>query len=501
VADAEPAADRPLGGLIKHAAIYGSGFVATAAVGLILVPVYTHSLTPSDYGLLALMLVMYGLLKQVYDLGFTNSVARFFFDEDTTDVHHMSATGLAFLAGFGGALTALLWLLSAPLSDLITGSESHANLIRIVGVTLYAEALAIVPLTLIRMQERSTAFVAITLARLVAALVLGVVFVAVLDLGVRGALLGNAVPAVAVLVLLLPEYRHVVRGRPSPVLLRQMLVFGLPFFPVLLSGWLIDASDRYLLDLFRTREEVGLYSLAYRVAQVMQISVAAFSMGWAPLRYRIYSRPDAPAVYRQLTNWYVLAAAFVSVALSVFSALIIDLVAPPSYEEAAEVVPLLVFAYLLQGLYLLMVTGMGVTKRTAPMAWIGAAGAVLNVGINLLLIPKWGMKAAALTTVLAYALMVWGSWFYSQRVYPIPYDWARLARVFGIGTVVTGTVALISPDGIIPEIACAIIALALFSVLAMWLAVKPAELATARGWLSARLRRRGRPSAEPGIPG
>ena len=105
-----------------------------------------------------------------------------------------------------------------------------------------------------------------------------------------------------------------------------MLAFGLPFFPVLLSIWIIDASDRYLLEVFTTREEVGQYSLAYRIAQVMQIAVAAFSLGWAPLRYKIYERADAGGVYRSLTNYYVLAASLLAVALAVFAREIVSLV-------------------------------------------------------------------------------------------------------------------------------------------------------------------------------
>jgi O-antigen/teichoic acid export membrane protein len=483
---AEAPAGRPLRDLVRHTAIYGSGFVATAAVGLVLVPVYTHYLTPSEYGLLALLLVLYGLMKQVYDLGFTNSVGRFFFDDDEgTDVRHMSATGLAFLFGYGGLLTALLWVLDSEVSDLLTGSSEHGELVRIVAVTLYAEALAIVPLTLIRMQERSTAFLRITVARLLTALVFGVVFVAGFEWGVRGALLGNAVPALGVLLLLVPEYRHALAGRPSRDLLKQMMAFGLPFFPVILSGWLIDASDRYILELFRSRDEVGYYSLAYRLGQVMQIAVAAFSMGWAPLRYRIYSRPDAREIYRRLATYYVVVAGVVAVALAAFAAPIVALVSPPEYASAAGVVPLIVLAYGLQGLYLLTITGMGVTKKTAPLAWISAAGAAVNIGLNLLLVPEYGMKAAAAMTAVAYALMVYGSWHYSQRVYAIDYDWGRIARVLALGVAAVAALALVGPSGVAAQLAGAVVACALYvSALRATGAVGADDVASARAWLA-----------------
>ena len=447
----EEPSQRPFRDLIRHTLVYGSGFVTMAAVSLILTPVYAHQLGPSGFGLLALMLVLYGLMKQVYDLGFMNSVGRFFFDDDGKDagaeLGQMRITGLLFLAGWGAALTALLCIPAGTWSDLLTGTPDHANLVRIVSVTLFAEALTIVPLTLIRMQERSGLFVTISVARFVATLVLSVVFVAGLDMGVRGALLGNAVPAVAVLFLLFPEYLLARGNRPSRELLGRMLAFGLPFFPYLLATWLIEASDRYLLELFTTRDEVGWYALGYRIAAVMQISVAAFSMGWAPLRYRILGRDDAQQLYSRLATYFVLAGSLMVVALSVFARDLVALVAPPDFEPAAEVIPMLALAYLLGGLSILMMTGMAVVKRTTSLAWLAALAAGVNIGLNLLLIPVWGMHAAAATTVLANAIMVAGAWIYSQRVYPVPYEWKRIGVITAAASVVVAGAWLVSPPG------------------------------------------------------
>jgi O-antigen/teichoic acid export membrane protein len=480
----------PLRSLGRHTLIYGSGYVATAAVSLILVPIYTRYFTPSEYGLLALMLVLYGVGQRIYDLGFTNSVARFFFDEGEDREHglrQMRVTSLTFLAAYAGMLTLSLCLFAGSWSDLLTGSGRHADLVRIVSLTLFAETLSIVPLTLIRMEERSGLFLLITLVRLVSSLGLAIVFVVALGWGVRGALLANALPAGGILIALLARRPDDLRGRASWSLLKQMLAFGLPFFPVLISGWVIDASDRYLLEVFRSRDEVGFYSLAYRFAQVMQLGVAAFSMGWAPLRYQIYERPDAKAVYRRLTNAYVLVAAVPAVAIAVFAPAIVHIVAPPSYASAAGVVPLVVLAYGLQGVYYLMVTGMGVMKRTTPMAWIAAAGAVVNVGVNLLVIRHFGMKGAAATTVLAYVVLVGGSWWASQQVYPIPYDWRRMAQVTGIGVGVVAAVAIVSPSGLAAQALCALVAWLAFLVLLVTTgAIEKGEVellrGTVRGW-------------------
>jgi O-antigen/teichoic acid export membrane protein len=439
----------PLRDLVRHTFVYGSGYVTMAIVSFVLVPVYTRHMSPSEYGLLGLMLVLYGLMTTVYDLGFTNSVGRFFFDSDGEDggasLAGMRATSLIFLACFGGFLTAVLCIFAPTWSDLLTQTRSHADLVRIVAATLYFECLAIVPLTLIRMQERSQLFIAITITRFVVTGTLSIVFVVVMDLGVRGALLANAGSGAGVLLVLLPSFLGAFRLRPSMPLLGEMLRFGVPFFPVVLSGWFVEASDRYLLGLYRTKAEVGYYVLGYKVAQVMQIATAAFSMGWAPLRYRIYQRPDAQDVYRRLATYYVFGAMTLTVPLALFSRAIVSLVAPANYASAATIVPWIGFAYGLNGLFVLMVTGMGVSKRTAPMAWIVSVAAAVNIGINIVAIPHWGLKAAAWTTVLANVLMVAGSWYWSQRAYPISYDWSRMLRTMAIGIAVVAVVVLAAP--------------------------------------------------------
>lgn len=475
----------PFRELVRHTLVYGSGYVTMAIASFALVPVYTRQLSPSDYGLLGLMLVLYGLASQLYDFGFTNSIGRFFFDspegERDTALLSMRATALSFMLVLGGVLTLVLWLPAGEWSKLLTQSSRHANLVRIVAITLYAEGLAIVPLTLIRMQERSRLFMAITVVRFLVTIVLSLLFVAGLHWGVRGALLANAASALGVLLFLLPDCLLGLKSRPSWPLLWNMLTFGVPYFPVILSSWFIEASDRYLLGLDRSHAEVGYYVLGYKVAQVMQISLAAFSMGWAPLRFKIYERDDAPEIYRQLTTYFVVASGILVVALAVFAREIVSVIAPASYSPAAKIVPLIAWAYGLSGLYLLFTTGVGVAKRTAPLAWVVTGAALVNLGINIALIPVWGMEIAAITTVLANLLMAAGVWHYSQRVYPIPYDWRRILGTTAIGAVIVAGELYLAPGQGAVGILCAAAAWVLFVlVLVKTRMIRGEDLASAR---------------------
>lgn len=430
--------DRPWRDIVRHSLVYGLGNTASALVGLILVPVYAHYLPPEEFGLFALWLSVYGVLGLLYDLGMQNSVGRFFFERPVTSASPGSAlaplfsTASVFLLFYAGSLSALLWWRAADVSSLLTGSPAHAVLARILALALFADILAMVPLTVMRMEERSVRFVVLSAARAGTALGLNLLLVVGLGWGVRGAMLSNAVSSLTMLLFLAPEFARRARAAPVPALLKRMLGFGLPFVPVPLSVWVIDYSDRYLLELLRSRHELGLYALGYRIAQLVQLAVTAFSMGWAPIRFKVFSRADAPEIYSGIAKNYLILMSTFCLVVSLLAEEVVTAVAPAAYAQAAGVVGLLAWAYGLYGLFLIMVTGMGVTMRTTPMAWITMGAAAVNLILNLLLIPRFGMLAAACTTVVANGVLAGGAWMASQRVYPIPYRWKPMAGIGGL---------------------------------------------------------------------
>ncbi len=434
---------RPLRELVRHTLIYGLGSVGASLVGFVLIPVYTRYLDPEEYGILALFLLLQAILSRFYDLGLTNSIGRFFFDYQEGSgpggLDEMVSTAALFLLVHGLVLSLLLLLLSPWIADLLVGDPGSAPLARVLAFTLFFEALAIPALTLIRMEERSGLWVLISLLRVAGSLLLNLYLVVFAGMGVLGILLSSALVSVAVCLLTsIPR----LWGTPltfNPEVLRGLLAFGLPFLPVLLGILIIDLSDRYLLQWFRSTAEVGVYSVGYKFGQVVMLAVSAFSMGWAPLRYRIFERPDAPFLYRRICTLFSVAAALLLVALSVFGQEVVWLATTPEYYAGARVIPFAGASYVLYGLHLIATTGMGVTKKTRglPTAVILAAG--VNLAGNFLLIPPYGMMGAALSTVVAYGVLLAATDRFSRRVYPIPFEWGRITL---IGVAAAATIAL-----------------------------------------------------------
>ena len=210
--------------------------------------------------------------------------------------------------------------------------------------------------------------------------------------------------------------------------------------------WIVDLSDRYLVERYVSTQEVGLYSLGYRFGQIMIVMVTAMALAWPPLSYRILGEADAEAIYSRITSLYLAGAGLVWLAISLFSHEMVVLLSPEEFHASAIYIPPVAFAYLLYGLYVLSQTGLGVAKKSGPISWVTLLAAVVNVGLNVWLIPRFGALAAAYTTIVAYAILTGGCVVVSQRFYPIPYQYREWTVMLG------GMIALCGLPALLPAV-------------------------------------------------
>ena len=170
----------------------------------------------------------------------------------------------------------------------------------------------------------------------------------------------------------------------------------------------------------------------------MKLFLSAFENAWAPFYFSEMNQSDAKATFKAVTTYGVAALALMVAGLSALALDLVRLMTTPQFYGAASIVPWIGLSVALQGWYLLTSIGLNITKRTAyyPVATGLAAGA--SVGLSLLLVPRFGAIGAAWSNTLAYAVLAGAAMLFSQRVYPLAYDWGRLARVIGAAAVVGG---------------------------------------------------------------
>jgi O-antigen/teichoic acid export membrane protein len=214
--------------------------------------------------------------------------------------------------------------------------------------------------------------------------------------------------------------------------------FGLPLVPSGLALWTLTFSDRFLLAHFAGQAEVGRYSIGVRIASAIVLLLYAFRTAWPAFAYSIRDDGEARRTYAFVLTYLLLISSWLALALGVFAPWLVRLLArDPGFWEGAEVVAPLAFAGVFWGAYIVVAIGVGRTRRTQFNWVVTGAAAALNVGLNLVLIPRYGIQGAAASAVAAFAVMFVGMTWWAQRIYPVPYQWRRVVTAVGAAVALT----------------------------------------------------------------
>jgi O-antigen/teichoic acid export membrane protein len=257
----------------------------------------------------------------------------------------------------------------------------------------------------------------------------------VLDKGPLGVIVGNFTGTLLVYASLLGYRREQLGLHVDRPLLRSMNRFGIPLVPTALFLWLTNFSDRFFLVKLADAAEVGLYSVGVRIASAMLLLLTAFRAAWPAFAYSIADDEEANRTYAYVLTYLVVITAWVATALTLLSPWLVRLLTKPDFYEASRVVGPLTFASVAFAGYIVIAIGVGRARRTQFNWVVTGAAAVVNVALNLILIPPYGMMGAAVATVAAYAVMFVGMAWWSQRIYPVAYQWRRVATAAAVGVV------------------------------------------------------------------
>ncbi len=293
-----------------------------------------------------------------------------------------------------------------------------------------------------------------------------VVLVVFEDQGAAGILLGTFGTGTVFLLGLLWRQRHRLALRFKRPLLRRMLRFGLPTMPAELSLYSLNFIDRILIVRLAGLAEAGLYALAIKFAQGMNVVARAFQLAWPPLAYSIADDDEARRAYSLVFTWFAAVCAFGVAGLWLLARWIVDLLAAPAYFESYKAIGLLATGISLYALYLVLVVILGRTGRTEFNLPATIAGTVVNIVLNLILIPDHGIVGAGIALVASYAVVLVLIQRLTQRLFPVPYEWRRLALLVGVTTaVIAGGELLLPTHGAIGLISRTILWLALPAIL------------------------------------
>ncbi len=435
----EPQSGNPILRLFQHSAIYSLSTSVQRLQGLIMTPIYTSAIylpEMSEYGNYGLIYTFIAFMNIVYLYGMDSAFLRYFF-LGKSDRKTVFSTTFLTLVVTGFATSLLLILFAEPVSRLILFSPGLAEFIRLAAVILFLDALGNFPFLILRSEERPVTFSVFRMIRFVVELLLNILFVVILRKGVHGILYANIIAAFINLLFMTPYTLRYLSSRYDGSLLVELVKFGLPFLPNGIAFMTIEMIDRFLVTDFLGKDVVAFYHANYKFATIMLLLIIGFRNAWQPFFLKISKQPDAPAIYARILNYYLLSAGMVVVFLTFFIRDLLTIryldafyLLDPRYWTGIGFIPWLSLSYYFYGIYVIFTPAFYIEKKSQYMVIFTGAAAILNIAVNIWLLPQIGIWGAVVATVAAYSIMLIFIVIFAQKFYPIPIRPARLLMLF-----------------------------------------------------------------------
>jgi O-antigen/teichoic acid export membrane protein len=460
---AQPTMGRALKRLGGNSAVYFLGEALQKGAWVLLLPLYTRAMDPKDFGILAVVTAATWIVTIVMSFGLENAIGRFVL-ETKTDEERARLYG-----------TVMAVLLTAPLALMVAielaGRAGYLDFIKSVPynpylrfafVTGYLSIFMAVPVAMFQAQQKARRVTALRWVSTIVSMGLGVILVVGLHQGVLGVLRAALAAAAVTAVISLVVMARVAARAFDRRLLIGALMFGLPVIPHLLSHWLLNLSDRIVLEGFVSDSQLGLYSLGYTVGLIAALFTNGFSNAALPVVVRQLNDPRTKDGVPRLGTYSLAALSAVCVALAVLGGPAIYIVMPPEYHGAAAIVPWVAGSYVCVSMYLIVSQGSWYAMRTGSIALATIFAGVVNVLVTIALAGTLGILGAAVATLIGYALLALIQGLVAYRVHPIPWEyrrWAVLAVVaaacIGLGALVPDnpTVLNLAADGFLALVA------------------------------------------------
>lgn len=411
--------------LFRDFAVYGGGEIALRATGFVMLPIYTRLLAADEYGAWGFMTTAVGLLSALLVLGGDTAYSRFFFEAKTHEERQtLASTWFLFLGIWTAACSLLLALFSRPIAAWFLHHHSYGLALAFAILSTPLTVMNILLGEVLRNEFRALTYTVLNVAGAILLIGMTLLFVVGLHKELTGLAFGTDAALAAMLPIRLWTVRGHLRIRFSTPLLRRMIRFGAPLVPISIAYWVFAVSDRIVLAKLSTLHALGLYTVAGAVTAGLALIQAALARALGPHAIRMYEHApeDARRALGRLLVYVVVAFGAVCVATSAFAHELLIALATPGYYGAAAAVGPLALGALFYATTQVTSLPMTFVKQTGHLSRIAALAAIVNLGLNLALVPAFGMLASAWATAAAYLLLTAGYAIVGQRLWRIDYD-------------------------------------------------------------------------------
>ena len=422
-----------LASFFKDGAVYGLIKVVTSSSALLLLPLYTRTLTLEEYGTLDFLTISANLLYIIISLEIAQGFARCFCDSASSaeDKIRYASTTLWFTLTVYSLFLVIAFFFSAELSDYVFDSSKHEDVIQVAALAIWGQGIFSLVQNQLRYELRPKHYAIASLGFTLMLVAMVLVLLLVFHLGVAGVFLAQLSGSLTGLALGVyfarKSYQYVFDWEKC----KEMLRFSLPLVFSSVGVFFALYLDRIAIKSLMSMESLGVYAVGYRVATVVSLALVGFQMALTPLIYKNYQNESAPKDIEQIFRCFLALICPLILIATLFADDILALVATPVYADAYQVIFPLAMAFLLSNVYL-FAPGVWIAKKTGWISGINVVVAGVNIALNFTLIPLLGIVGAAIATCLSALVGLFCYVLLGQSLYKIPYRWTPIVLSFTI---------------------------------------------------------------------
>ena len=411
--------------IAKDTAIYGLSSIIGRFLNYLLVPLYTAQLSAASggYGVITNMYAYVALILVILTFGMETTYFRFT-NKTHTDSNVVYSTTLITVGSLSALFAALVMIFITPLSR-VMGYGDHPEYVWVMALTVAIDAFLCIPFAHLRQEKKAIKFAALKLLNIVVSILLNVIYFAWMDgKDVGYAFYINLLCTVMLALCLITEYTGF-RWVFDRKLLRSMLSYSWPILILGVAGILNQTADKMLFPYIYKGsdmlEQLGIYGACSKIAMIMAMITQAFRFAYEPIVFSGVKDKDQHEMYEQAMKYFIIFTLLAFLIVVGYLDILKYIVRNPDYWVGLKVVPIVMAAEIMMGIYFNLSFWYKLIDKTIWGAWFSGIGCAVLVAVNFFFVPKYGFMACAWGGFAGYGVAMVTSYFVGQKYYPLDY--------------------------------------------------------------------------------
>lgn len=411
--------------------LYAFMNVGTKLIAFIMLPIYTSFLPdPEQYGVIDLLDRYTSMLTFVVIFGTDSALAFYYFDTEDKKKRLDYVRSVMTFRLLLVLIIALVFLFGGQwLTQLLLGDAKLYYLFYIAIGVLALDTIIAMILTVLRYDFFTKKVVTFTVLKMLLIAVFSYGFLAYIAPTIDGILYGRLISVAIVALLLIKPLLKYIKFTFNKKLLKEILTYAIPLVPASLAFWVIVNANSFLLKMFTSLHEVGIYGVAVKFASLITLLTSGVQMAWRPFSMSLKDKKDSHVLFAKLYYGILLVGTIGILMVATIMPWIIQVLGK-GYYEAYQYIAILSAVTFLNFFYMIISVGIFFSKQTKIISYAFGMAAVVNIVLNVLLIPSFSIWGSVAAYLISYIVAITYIFFKSQKLYHVPVSFSKMTFLF-----------------------------------------------------------------------